>query len=192
MSEMRKYLHFSGWFVLVIIMAAVLFFDSCKKDKGSNTTPPVPDPTYYFKYLDQKYELGKCIVLLDQNFGGPDKHLFHVYLTSQGVEYDSFHKRLTGVGNGVVFDLVTMSDTTFAGSSFAVHPEHVTPEVNDILNSRIMFNGDFSLMDGEITSISSGSCKVSKIDNICKFTLYFASATHDSITGVYAGNFELY
>ena len=172
-------------------LIVTLLGTSCKKE-NSSTPPPVPDQTYYFKYKDIKYEIGKSMVFLDPNFHANGLHRYHIYLTSQGIEYDTFHNRLTGIGNGIIFDLVTEADTSFAGSDFNIHPEHFTPEFKDIMNARIMLNGDFQTMDGEITSLVSGSCTASKNYTFCKFTFGFTDLANDSITGLFTGYFEQY
>ncbi|MHC1707947.1 MAG: hypothetical protein AB9842_10590 [Bacteroidales bacterium] len=178
--------------VYAIILACILIVTliSCKKD-NSTTIPVDPDPTYYFKYKGNKYEISKSLVFYDAAWGNPGLRRFKVYLTSNGIEYDQFHNKLTGNGNGLLFNLVTDNDTTFAGI-YAVHPEHPIPAVDDITSPGIVFDNDFSLMDGEHITISGGTCVVSELDDICKFTFKFVTSANDSVTGGYTGNFEKY
>ena len=176
----------------ILTTFAILILNvSCKKDK-TTTTPVNPDPTYYFKFQGKKYEIAKALVFYDATWGNPGLRRFKVYLTSPGVEYDQFHNKITGDGNGLIFNLVTDNDTTFAGPAYAVHPEHSIPVVDDITYPKMMLYGDFTLMDGEITNIAGGTCVVSKTENMCKFTFKFVSAANDSITGGFTGYFEKY
>lgn len=171
--------------IVLVLLSTIVFF-SCKKDKDKKDTPPF-NPAWYFEFKGTKYEITQGLAFHDAGFGNDSLHLFHIYLTTQGVVYDEAHNKLTGSGDAILFDLVTKTDTSFLGSNYVVHPEHDTLRVNDISNPRILLNGDFFLMSGDLTALKSGSCEVSFANGLYLFLFTFQDQEGNVVSGKYKG-----
>lgn len=144
-------------YVLLLLVITIITANSCKKDDDPVVTPALP--TNYVEHNAKKYYIDTCFYEYKDNLGN-NMHLYQIYLVPKTIGCNTWMGSLVGTGNGMTFQVITNSMTSFNGSNFAIDTLSSNYKLNLLLNAELRLNYDFFMEDGQVIDMHHGNLSV--------------------------------